>query len=85
VVERNFHDAQRKADILINGLKDTFAVCNLVYALQYIVFIEGEIMATPNFSDKSTTTKSPKLLAQVRDMLRENIAVSHRAGLYRLD
>ena len=27
-------------------------------------------MATPNFSDKSTTTKSPKLLDQVRDKLR---------------
>jgi len=27
-------------------------------------------MTPPNFSDKSTTTKSPKLLDQVRDKLR---------------
>jgi integron integrase len=45
-------------------------VYNLASPLQRLVFIEGEIMAPPNFSDKSTTTKSPKLLDQVRDKLR---------------
>jgi integron integrase len=51
-------------------LKGTFEVYNLASILQCLVFIEGEIMVTPNFSDKSTTTKSPKLLDQVRDKLR---------------
>jgi integron integrase len=45
-------------------------VYNLASVLQCLVFIEGEIMVTPNVPDKSTTTKSPKLLDQVRDKLR---------------
>ena len=38
--------------------------------MQFHVFIEYEIMSPPNFPDKSTTIKSPKLLDQVRDKLR---------------
>ena len=43
---------------------------NLVSVVQYHEFIEGEIMAPPNLSDKSTTTNPPKLLDQVRNKLR---------------
>ena len=43
---------------------------NLASAVQYHVFIKGEIMVHPNLSDKSVTTKPPKLLDQVRDKLR---------------
>ena len=42
---------------------------NLVSVVQYHEFIEGEIMAPPNLSDKNVTTKPPKLLDQVRDKL----------------
>jgi integron integrase len=45
-------------------------VYNLAFSLQCLVFIRGEIMAHPNFPDKSTTTNPPKLLDQVRDKLR---------------
>jgi integron integrase len=51
-------------------VKGTFEVHNLTSALQCSVFVGGEIMATPNSSDKSTMTKPPKLLDQVRDKLR---------------
>jgi len=46
-------------------LKGTFEVCNLASIPQCLVFIEEEIMATPNFSDKSTTTNPPQLSGQV--------------------
>ena len=38
--------------------------------MQCHVFIEDEIMATPNLPDKSTTAELPILLDQLRDKLR---------------
>ena len=43
---------------------------NLASVLQCLVFIRGEITAHPNFPDKRTTIKPPKLLDQVRNKLR---------------
>jgi integron integrase len=45
-------------------------VYNPASVVQCREFIEGEIMAHPNLSDKNTTAKPPKLLDQVRDKLR---------------
>jgi len=45
-------------------------VYNLASVVQCHVFIEDKILAPPNSPDKSTTTKPPKLLDQVRDKLR---------------
>ena len=59
-----------KIDTLKNAEKGTFEVYNLVSVVQYHEFIEGEIMAPPNLSDKSTTANPPKLLDQVRNKLR---------------
>ncbi len=43
---------------------------NLESVVQCHVFIEDEIMASPNLSDKNVTIKPPKLLDQVRGKLR---------------
>lgn len=44
--------------------KGTFKVYKSELFLQFIDLVMNEIMASPNLSDKSTTTKSPKLFDQ---------------------